>query len=44
MTVYGLNPDKLEGTYAYIGYCTEEEMKKYDIRMLKDESLKSRKY
>ena len=44
MTVYGLNPDKLEGTYAYIGYCTEEEMKKYDIRMLKDESVKSRKY
>lgn len=44
MTIYGLNPDKLEGTYAYIGYCTEEEMKKYDVRMLKDESLKSRKY
>lgn len=44
MTIYGLNPDKLEGTYGYIGYCTEEEMEKYDVRMLKVESLKSRKY
>ena len=44
MTVYGFNPDKLEGTYAYVGYCSPEEMKKYDSRMLYGESLKSRKY
>lgn len=44
MTVYGFLPDKLEGTYAYVGYCNEEEMKKYDVRMLSGESLKSRKY
>ena len=44
MTVYGFEPSKLQGTYAYIGYCTPEDMKKYDTRMLKDESLKSRKY
>lgn len=44
MTVYGFLPNKLEGTYAYVGYCTEEEMKKYDARMLSGESLKSRKY
>ena len=43
MTIYGLNPSKLEGTYAYVGYCSPEEMKKYDSRMLLDESLKSRK-
>ena len=36
MTVYGMNPSKLEGTYAYIGYCSPEEMKKYDYRMLGD--------
>ena len=34
MTVYGLEPSKLEGTYAYVGYCTPEEMEKYDSRML----------
>ena len=44
MTVYGFDPSKLEGTYAYIGYCTPEEMKKYDERMLSGESMKSRKY
>ena len=44
MTIYAFDPTKLDGTYAYIGYCTEKEMKKYDIRMLLHESLKSRKY
>ena len=44
MTIYGFNPSKLEGTYAYVGYCSPEEMKKYDSRMLSGESLKSRKY
>lgn len=43
MTIYAFLPSKLNNTYAYIGYCSEEEMKKYDIRMLKGESLKSRK-
>ncbi len=42
MTVYGLNPSKLEGTYAYVGYCLPEEMKKYDSRML-SESIESKK-
>lgn len=36
MTIYGFNPNKLNGTYAYIGYCTEEEMMKYDSRMILD--------
>ena len=44
MTVYGFDPSKLEGTYAYVGYCSDEDMKKYDSRMLLGESLKSRKY
>lgn len=44
MTVYGFNPSKLNGTYAYIGYTTEEEMKKYDQRMLTGEEVKTRKY
>lgn len=34
MTVYGLNPEKFEGTYAYVGYCSVDEMKKYDSREL----------
>ena len=44
MTVYGFNPSKLNGTYAYVGYTTEEEMKKYDQRMLIDEEVRTRKY
>lgn len=44
MTIYGFIPEKLNGTYAYIGYCTEEEMRKYDERMLSGKSLRSRKY
>ncbi|MDE7354333.1 MAG: hypothetical protein K2O06_14975, partial [Acetatifactor sp.] len=43
MTVYGFDPSKLNGTFAYIGYTTEEEMKKYDQRMLSGEEVKSRK-
>ena len=38
MTVYGFNPSKLNGTYAYVGYTTEEEMKKYDPRMISAEN------
>lgn len=44
MTVYGFNSNKLNGTYAYVGYTTEEEMKKYDPRMLTGEEIKTRKY
>lgn len=44
MTVYGFNPSKLNGTYAYVGYTTEEEMKKYDQRMLTGEEVKTKKY
>lgn len=43
MTIYAFMPNKLNGTYAYIGYCSVEEMKKYDIRMLKGEPVRSRK-
>ena len=34
MTIYGFNPSKLNGTYAYIGYCNSEEMNQYDSRMI----------
>lgn len=44
MTVYGFNSNKLNGTYAYVGYTTEEEIKKYDPRMLTGEEVKTRKY
>ena len=44
MTVYGFNSNKLNGKYAYVGYTTEEEMKKYDPRMLTGEEVKTRKY
>ena len=44
MTVYGFNSNKLNGTYAYVGYTTDEEMKKYDPRMLTGEEVKTRKY
>ena len=44
MTVYGFNSNKLNGTYAYVGYTREEEMKKYDPRMLTGEEGKTRKY
>ena len=43
MTIYAFIPNKLNGTYAYIGYCSEDEMKEYDIRMLKGEPVRSRK-
>ena len=44
MTVYGFNSNKLNGTYAYVGYTTEEEMKTHDPRMLTGEEVKTRKY
>ena len=44
MTIYGFDPTKLDGIYAYVGYCSSRDMKKYDPRMLEGESLKSRKY
>ncbi len=34
MTIYALDRLKLDGTYAYIGYCKKEEMDKYDSRMI----------
>lgn len=34
MTIYGLRPDKFNGTYGYIGHCAEQEMKQYDPRMV----------
>lgn len=44
MTIYGFDTSKLDGTYAYVGYCSSKDMKKYDSRMLEEEFLKSRKY
>lgn len=34
LTVYGLEPDFFENTFAYIGYCTREELLKYDGRSI----------
>jgi len=34
MTVYGLVPDKFNNSYGFIGYCSENDMKKYDKRMI----------
>ena len=34
MTIYGLDPKKMNQTYAYVGYCSVEEMSKYDKRMI----------
>lgn len=42
MTVYGFDPSKLDGTFAYVGYTSEDEMKKYDIRMLSGEEIRPR--
>lgn len=33
-TIYAMRPDKFEGTFGFIGYCSIEDMKKYDSRML----------
>ena len=44
MTIYGFNPSKLNETYAYVGYTTDEEMRKYDQRMLTGEEVRTRKY
>ena len=37
MTVYGFDPSKLDGTFVYVGYTSENEMRKYDIRMLEQD-------
>lgn len=42
MTVYGFDPSKLDGTFAYVGYTSEDEMRKYDIRMLSGEEVRPR--
>ncbi len=34
MTVYGMKPELFAGTFGYIGYCSTEEMKIYDLRMI----------
>jgi len=34
ITIYGFKPSILNGTYAYIGYCSREEMNQYDARMI----------
>lgn len=34
MTVYGLKPELFVGTFGYIGFCSMEEMKIYDSRMV----------
>ena len=33
-TIYAMRPDKFEGAFGFIGYCSIEDMKKYDSRML----------
>ena len=32
MTVYGMDPTLLEGTYGYVGGCSPEMMRRYDAR------------
>lgn len=34
ITIYGLRPEKFVNSFGFIGYCTEEEMEKYDLRMI----------
>lgn len=34
VTIYGMIPDMFKGTYGFIGHCSEEEMFKYDKRMV----------
>jgi len=34
MTLYGMKPRKFEKTNGYVGYCSIEDMKKYDSRMV----------
>lgn len=33
-TIYALRPDKFEGTFGFVGYCSIEDMQKYDSRMI----------
>ena len=41
VTIYAFDPTRLEGAYAYIGYCSPQDMKKYDSRMLSDNQAKT---
>lgn len=34
MTIYGLNPSSFANTYGFVGYCSKEEMVRYDSRMI----------
>ena len=34
MTVYGMKPQLFIVTFGYIGYCSKEDMEKYDSRMI----------
>ena len=34
VTVYALKPELFVGTFGYIGFCSKEEMKLYDFRMI----------
>lgn len=34
MTVYGMLPQRFEGSFGYIGYCSKEEMAKKNIKMV----------
>lgn len=33
-TIYGMVPESFDKTYGYVGYCTEDDMKLYDERMI----------
>lgn len=34
VTVYALKPELFAGTYGYVGFCSKEDMEKYDPRMI----------
>lgn len=34
MTVYGMKPELFVGTFGYVGFCSIEDMEKYDPRMV----------
>ena len=34
MTVYGMKPELFSGTFGYVGFCSIEDMRKYDSRMV----------
>lgn len=43
MTVYAFEPERLNGTFAFVGYTSEKEMAVYDKRMLSKEEVKPKK-